>query len=215
LFSDKKTKKNFPKWATDIIFKWVYDHAHNPYPTAEQKSNLVKETKLTLDELNGWFMNNRRRLKVQEIIKSAGYDPKVVLKMKKKIIKTITGMNCGAHDKKEMTQQNQNRNLIGKTRKPKRKIEHTDTHELNYYTPGPSKRTKKFKVNDQRVYQYLPIFGEKYDLTLEEKRHYWKCIQKLEEMFTLECRRPKMKPNQVMCSRQTYKEIISFKSLIK
>ncbi len=41
--------------------KWLEEHCNNPYPTEEEKLELVKITGLNLVQINNWFSNKRRR----------------------------------------------------------------------------------------------------------------------------------------------------------
>lgn len=57
-----------PKPKRDIIStetrkylkKWLRDHKSNPYPTEEQKQELVKKTGLTLQQINNWVSNHHK-----------------------------------------------------------------------------------------------------------------------------------------------------------
>jgi len=41
---------------------WLRDHLDNPYPNDIEKDFLIESTKLTINQLNYWFTNARRRI---------------------------------------------------------------------------------------------------------------------------------------------------------
>jgi len=59
-----RTKKNgnLPKEATLELKKWILDHQEHPYPTESEKYELVKSLEITLNQVNNWFINARRRV---------------------------------------------------------------------------------------------------------------------------------------------------------
>eukprot|EP00117_Sycon_ciliatum_P026757 scpid48529/ scgid21889/ Homeobox protein meis3-A len=57
-----KKRTVFPKHVTSKLRQWLKDNIENPFPDEEQKDQLCKETKLTLIQLNYWFINARRRV---------------------------------------------------------------------------------------------------------------------------------------------------------
>jgi len=62
------TRKRFgvpySKPITDLLTHWLLTHAHHPYPTEEEKLELCRQTQLSLNQLNNWFTNARRRNKI-------------------------------------------------------------------------------------------------------------------------------------------------------
>eukprot|EP01134_Creolimax_fragrantissima_P006765 CFRG6765T1 len=46
---------------TRILRSWLNEHYANPYPDAEQKEDLCKQTGLSITQVNYWFVNARRR----------------------------------------------------------------------------------------------------------------------------------------------------------
>ena len=56
------TRPNLSKMVVGIFKDWLYSHQDNPYPTNQEKQELMTKTGVTLDVLNNWFVNNRRRL---------------------------------------------------------------------------------------------------------------------------------------------------------
>lgn len=57
----KKRRGNLPKQVTDILRSWLNEHVQHPYPTDEEKADLMKQTGLTLNQISNWFINARRR----------------------------------------------------------------------------------------------------------------------------------------------------------
>ncbi|CAL9736899.1 hypothetical protein MOSE0_K10242 [Monosporozyma servazzii] len=63
--NNKITKKQYrytlPKRCVSILNEWLMDHLNNPYPTAQEKTDLLIKTGLTKIQLSNWFINQRRR----------------------------------------------------------------------------------------------------------------------------------------------------------
>lgn len=54
----KKGKpRKLPESVTKVLSKWFLDHCDHPYPNGIEKEDLMKETGLTLTQLNNWFIN--------------------------------------------------------------------------------------------------------------------------------------------------------------
>jgi len=66
--ANNNTRKRFgvpySKPITDLLTHWLLTHAHHPYPTEEEKLELCRQTQLSLNQLNNWFTNARRRNKI-------------------------------------------------------------------------------------------------------------------------------------------------------
>ncbi|GFS92956.1 hypothetical protein NPIL_472001 [Nephila pilipes] len=56
-----RKRKSLPKSAKVILFDWLRKNVSNPYPSEDEKANLVASTGLTLIQVNNWFINSRRR----------------------------------------------------------------------------------------------------------------------------------------------------------
>jgi len=41
---------------------WLRQHEDNPYPNDDEKESLIASTHLTMNQINYWFTNARRRL---------------------------------------------------------------------------------------------------------------------------------------------------------
>jgi len=48
--------------AKAIMTEWLRNHQDNPYPNDDEKEALMQSTKLTINQINYWFTNARRRL---------------------------------------------------------------------------------------------------------------------------------------------------------
>lgn len=42
--------------------EWLRGHKDNPYPNDDEKAMLIKQTGLTINQINYWFTNARRRI---------------------------------------------------------------------------------------------------------------------------------------------------------
>ncbi|XP_039751993.1 homeobox protein PKNOX2-like [Pararge aegeria] len=51
-----------PRHATQVMRAWLFQHLVHPYPTEEEKRSLAAQTRLTLLQVNNWFINARRRI---------------------------------------------------------------------------------------------------------------------------------------------------------
>lgn len=61
--SKVKTKKrsNLPESARRIMREWLDSHLMFPYPTEKEKLEMSKLAQISLNQLNNWFINARRR----------------------------------------------------------------------------------------------------------------------------------------------------------
>lgn len=48
--------------AVTIMTEWLREHQENPYPNDDEKESLIASTKLTINQINYWFTNARRRI---------------------------------------------------------------------------------------------------------------------------------------------------------
>jgi hypothetical protein len=67
----EKKKENhaarmLPPKATETLKKWYASHTEHPYPSYEEKQQLIAVTSLSLHQINTWFVNRRCREKVKE-----------------------------------------------------------------------------------------------------------------------------------------------------
>lgn len=58
----KKRRGKLPEQATSTLKKWLFEHCYHPYPTEDEKTILCASTNLTLNQINNWFTNARRRI---------------------------------------------------------------------------------------------------------------------------------------------------------
>eukprot|EP00002_Diphylleia_rotans_P010664 TRINITY_DN211_c0_g2_i11.p1 TRINITY_DN211_c0_g2~~TRINITY_DN211_c0_g2_i11.p1 ORF type:complete len:226 (-),score=21.27 TRINITY_DN211_c0_g2_i11:573-1250(-) len=56
----KKRRGNLPRVATDKLKSWLQNHTSFPYPSEDEKFELVRLTDLSLGQVNNWFINARR-----------------------------------------------------------------------------------------------------------------------------------------------------------
>ncbi|CAI6506135.1 AIS_HP2_G0018190.mRNA.1.CDS.1 [Saccharomyces cerevisiae] len=54
-------RSNLPKATVCILNQWLLEHIHNPYPTVQEKRDLLAKTGLTKLQISNWFINARRR----------------------------------------------------------------------------------------------------------------------------------------------------------
>ena len=47
--------------ANQFLKQWLFDHIDNPYPTVDEKQELMKVTSLTRKRIDAWFKNARHR----------------------------------------------------------------------------------------------------------------------------------------------------------
>ena len=48
--------------AVAIMTDWLREHQDNPYPNDDEKEALIISTRLTINQINYWFTNARRRV---------------------------------------------------------------------------------------------------------------------------------------------------------
>jgi hypothetical protein len=58
-----KNPRNLPSKAIEILVDWFTEHESFPYPTPEEKEELVEQTGLTITQVSNWFVNRRCRTK--------------------------------------------------------------------------------------------------------------------------------------------------------
>lgn len=57
----RKRRGNLPKETTDKLRSWFVAHLHHPYPTEDEKQELIRQTGLQMNQISNWFINARRR----------------------------------------------------------------------------------------------------------------------------------------------------------
>ncbi|KAK7251230.1 hypothetical protein RIF29_34248 [Crotalaria pallida] len=57
----KRKAGKLPGDTTSVLKTWWQQHAKWPYPTEDDKAQLVEETGLQLKQINNWFINQRKR----------------------------------------------------------------------------------------------------------------------------------------------------------
>lgn len=56
-----RRRGNLPKDVTNTLRHWLNSHLDNPYPSEEDKRQLMRETGLSIVQVSNWFINARRR----------------------------------------------------------------------------------------------------------------------------------------------------------
>ncbi|KAJ3308797.1 hypothetical protein HDV04_000784 [Boothiomyces sp. JEL0838] len=64
---NKRGRQNHTYKQNELLKDWMQAHRSNPYPTEEEKLQLMKETGLTLMQVNTWFINARRRFLIKSV----------------------------------------------------------------------------------------------------------------------------------------------------
>ncbi|KAJ2974014.1 hypothetical protein NQ176_g6275 [Zarea fungicola] len=57
----RKRRGNLPKETTDKLRAWFVTHLQHPYPTEDEKQDLMRQTGLQMNQISNWFINARRR----------------------------------------------------------------------------------------------------------------------------------------------------------
>lgn len=57
----RKRRGNLPKDTTDKLRAWFVAHLQHPYPTEDEKQELMRQTGLQMNQISNWFINARRR----------------------------------------------------------------------------------------------------------------------------------------------------------
>ncbi|KAK5989102.1 Homeobox protein PKNOX2 [Cladobotryum mycophilum] len=57
----RKRRGNLPKETTDKLRAWFVAHLQHPYPTEDEKQDLMRQTGLQMNQISNWFINARRR----------------------------------------------------------------------------------------------------------------------------------------------------------
>ncbi|KAI1433128.1 hypothetical protein GGR50DRAFT_539495 [Xylaria sp. CBS 124048] len=57
----RRRRGNLPKETTEKLRAWFVDHLQHPYPTEDEKQELMRQTNLQMNQISNWFINARRR----------------------------------------------------------------------------------------------------------------------------------------------------------
>ncbi|XP_059141698.1 trithorax group protein osa-like [Physella acuta] len=60
--TESKKHPSLPKEAVAMMMEWLRSHKDNPYPNDDEKAMLIKQTGLSINQINYWFTNARRRI---------------------------------------------------------------------------------------------------------------------------------------------------------
>ncbi|KAL0210335.1 hypothetical protein RCL1_004771 [Eukaryota sp. TZLM3-RCL] len=58
--SSRKTRRSLPSSAINVMTEWFNENSANPYPSEEEKT-VFQSHGITLQQINTWFSNKRRR----------------------------------------------------------------------------------------------------------------------------------------------------------
>ncbi|KAI9324904.1 homeobox KN domain-containing protein, partial [Zopfochytrium polystomum] len=56
-----RQRPNHKPHVTATLFTWLMKNKQDPYPGESEKKMLAEETGLTMNQVNDWFINARRR----------------------------------------------------------------------------------------------------------------------------------------------------------
>ncbi|KJZ76100.1 hypothetical protein HIM_04556 [Hirsutella minnesotensis 3608] len=73
----RKRRGNLPKETTDKLRAWFVAHLQHPYPTEDEKQDLMRQTGLQMNQISNWFINARRR-QLPAMINSARAESEVM-----------------------------------------------------------------------------------------------------------------------------------------
>ena len=71
----KKSRGNLPREAVDYLMTWLYENRFRAYPCEETKKRMARHTGLTLQQVNNWYINARRRI-LPSLITKEGKEPR-------------------------------------------------------------------------------------------------------------------------------------------
>jgi len=55
-------RDNFPEHVRQVLRQWLFDHKQYPYPDLKEKLLLCEQTGLSMNQVQNWLTNARRRL---------------------------------------------------------------------------------------------------------------------------------------------------------
>jgi hypothetical protein len=59
--SDRGQRQHLTAQTKHTLMTWLQAHAEKPYPTAAEKEQLCMQLRIPMKQLEGWFLNARRR----------------------------------------------------------------------------------------------------------------------------------------------------------
>ncbi|KAL9647673.1 hypothetical protein ABK040_015162 [Willaertia magna] len=58
----KRKRSKFTKEDKEVLINWLKEHEDYPYPNENEKQMLLERVGMTKEQLETWFVNNRKRL---------------------------------------------------------------------------------------------------------------------------------------------------------
>ncbi|KAK0629746.1 homeobox KN domain-containing protein [Bombardia bombarda] len=93
----RKRRGNLPKETTDKLRAWFVAHLHHPYPTEDEKQELMRQTGLAMNQISNWFINARRR-QLPNMINNARAESDAMASARSADGKVLTSTERGEYD---------------------------------------------------------------------------------------------------------------------
>lgn len=151
-------RENFASGQVAVMKKWLEDHWDDPYPSAGAKSKLARETGLTYEQVQHWFINARMRYWRPELEKRK-VEPEKKQKGKKEVSDKPIKKSPKRKEKKG-SRNSEGGNSRGDETSPKEKKEVSPTglEALASVSEESSQVGKRVRKPTLRKDQKLPTF---------------------------------------------------------
>ncbi|KAJ4217902.1 homeodomain super [Fusarium falciforme] len=84
----RKRRGKFPKETTDKLRAWFVAHLQHPYPTEDEKQELMRQTGMQMNQISNWFINARRR-QLPTMISKRGSHNDAMAGARSSVVKTL------------------------------------------------------------------------------------------------------------------------------